>query len=56
MVGSQMSQVQMAIAAKMLRMNADALARHQVEIVREYLRRNLAPTNEANPGLAQPLH
>jgi len=28
----------------------------EVEIVREYLRRNLAPTNEANPGLAQPLH
>jgi len=26
MVGSQMSQVQMAIAAKMLRMNADAAA------------------------------
>jgi [protein-PII] uridylyltransferase len=28
----------------------------EVEIVREYLRRNLATTNEANPGLAEPLH
>ena len=28
----------------------------EVEIVREYLRRNLATTNEANPGFAEPLH
>jgi [protein-PII] uridylyltransferase len=28
----------------------------EVETVREFLRRNLTPTNEASPGLAEPLH
>ena len=28
----------------------------EVETVREFLRRNLTSTNEASPGLAEPLH
>jgi len=51
MVGSQMSQVQMAIAAKMLRMNADAAA-SVVKII-DAAQQNLQSLANVGAGVGQ---